>query len=46
MSRFAFTYEDPSYSDDYDPDADWAAAQQQQADEVEDDEIYSPYYGA
>jgi hypothetical protein len=45
MSRFAYTYEDPSYSDDYDPDADWEAAQQQ-ADEVEDDEIYSPYYGA
>lgn len=44
MSRFAYTYEDPSYSDDYDPDADWEAAQV--AEEVEDEEVYSPYYGA
>jgi hypothetical protein len=44
MSRFAYTYEDPSYSDEYDPDADWEAAQANE--EEEQDEIYSPYYGA
>jgi hypothetical protein len=43
MSRFAYTYEDPSYSDEYDPDVDWQDIQEN--DEVED-EIYSPYNGA
>jgi len=43
MSRFAFTYEDPSYSEDYDPDADWQDILEE--DEVED-EVYSPYNGA
>jgi hypothetical protein len=44
MSRFAYTYEDPSYSDDYEPDVDWQEIQQKE-DEVED-EIYSPYNGS
>ena len=41
MSRFAYTYEDPDYEipaellDDQEPEQ-----------EVEDEEIYSPYYGA
>ncbi len=43
MSRFAFTYEDPSYSDDYDPDAEW---QDVAEDDEPEDEPYSPYYGA
>ena len=43
MSRFAYTYEDPSYEipqellDDNYPEAEQ---------EVEDEEIYSPYTGA
>ena len=45
MSRFAFTYEDPSYSDEYDPDADWVEEATSEKD-VEDEEVYSPYYGA
>lgn len=44
MSRFAYTYEDPSYSDEYDPDADWESVQTDE--DVEDEEIYSPYNGA
>jgi hypothetical protein len=44
MSRFAMITEDPSYSEDYDPDAEWQDAVAEE-DDVED-EIYSPYYGA
>ena len=43
MSRFAYTYEDPSYSDEYDADADW---QDMPPEDEEEDEIYSPYNGA
>jgi hypothetical protein len=45
MSRFAFTYEDPSYDNEYDDDhADWQDAQS--IDEDVEDEVYSPYNGA
>lgn len=42
MSRFAFTYEDPDYGRDEDledlvPEAD---------EQVEPEEVYSPYHGA
>lgn len=37
MSRFAYTYEDPSYTDDYDPDTDWDLYQQQAQQEVDDE---------
>jgi len=41
MSRFAYTYEDPSY--DYDDDeADWSDEPALDQD-IEDEEVYSPY---
>jgi hypothetical protein len=40
MSRFAYTYEDP----DYEIPAE--LLDEQPEPEVEDEEIYSPYYGA
>jgi len=43
MSRFAYTYEDPSYE----IPAELLDDQEQELEqEVEDEEVYSPYYGA
>lgn len=43
MSRFAYTYEDPSYEHEYDDDhADWQDEPPLDQD-IEDEEIYSPY---
>jgi hypothetical protein len=40
MSRFAYTYEDPEY------EISEELLDEQPEQEVEDEEIYSPYYGA
>jgi hypothetical protein len=40
MSRFAYTYEDPEY------EISEELLDEQPEEEVEDEEIYSPYHGA
>ena len=49
MSRFAVIYEDPEYEDYLeDSEGDWVEVEVQPVAEIQQDEeeIYSPYYGA
>jgi hypothetical protein len=49
MSRFAVIYEDPEYEDYLESDeGDWVEVEIQPVVKIqqEDEEIYSPYYGA